>query len=286
MLWFKLCFPAAMIVAPLVFVCFTPTRMFQPEQAARHRRRFTALVAVTAVALGMFAGAWFAFPPLAPFSWVLFFPLWFGLAMPTIAARHPDLTSSHPHGVRRRGASMMTRNAERYVPGWFWILPALIVVAAFAAILLRPLGEDFDAPAQWRMLLALALQIVCGSALLIVPLVVLPAISREPEPLDGSGSPALSKAYAELRCFKGRSMAWCLGLGMTALTALINVSLAWTSADSARTGLFLAIVGGVGGTLIGIAGAVVGTLASVRRARINALLRELDSPPANAPRHA
>jgi hypothetical protein len=44
----------------------------------------------------------------------------------------------------------------------------------------------------------------------------------------------------------------------------------------------LGIIGGIAGTAVGIAGGVFGTVASLRRARVTALLRELESAPPRA----
>lgn len=276
MTWFNLGFPLVMILLPLGFICCFRNRAPDEATAALARRGLVMLVVATLVALGLFAVAWTIWGPIARFSWVLFFPLWFGWAMPAAAARNPDWAASHPRGVQRRSASLVVRQPERFVPTWFWLLPGLLFVGGLVAIGLRPWSPGFDEATRFRTLLAFVIQLTCGGLFIILPLVALPAISREPEPMDASGSPALAQAYADLRRFKGRSMAWLLGLGLTAMVSCINVSMAWVP-GSGRTGLVLGVAGAVAGTLIGLAGAVVGTMASARRARINGLLRELEA---------
>jgi len=68
---------------------------------------------------------------------------------------------------------------------------------------------------------------------------------------------------------------------MVLVLGSLPVALAWLPLDG-RGGAMLGIVGGIVGTALGIAGGVFGTVASLRRARVTAMLRELESGPPRA----
>lgn len=275
---FSIVFPIVMLLAPLATVLAVAVNARAGANPQLARRRVVALAVATAIALAIFAGCWALVGELARFAFVLFFPLFFLLAMPALVARSPDWGSPHPAGVRTRSATLVNRERARLVPTWTWVVAALIGVGALAAIALRPLGQrfgfDFDQPARTRMLLALAIELFV-LATIFVPLgLALPMLHREPEPMDAAGSPEIAAEYAALRRFKARAFVWLFAICMNLIFGIWVTFFAWSGPES-PPGAILGVAGGAAGAAIGIAGSVIGVLASVRRVRINGMLREL-----------
>lgn len=274
--WFNLGFPIAMILAPLCFTLAVRPRPRSDSDGRIARTRLLLLLAGTAAALGLFAALWVALGDVARFSWFLFFPLFFGLAMPAIVARNADWAGPHAASPTRRSASLVNRDRGQAVPRWMWAVSIGITLLAAGLIAVRPLGPTFDDAARRAMVLALALQVLCGGTLIAVLAMCMPMLRREPEPMDAGGSQELAEAYERLRRFKSRAFVWLFGVGMTAMIAVINVGVAWAGAVGPKAAMMLAIVGSVGGSLLGVGGAIIGTVAGIRRVRINGMLRELE----------
>ena len=274
--WFNIAFPIVMILAPLTFTLAIRPRWSSDAIRDVAQRRLALLAVGTLAALGLFALLWWILGDMARFSWFLFFPLFFGLAMPAVVARNADWAGPHAGSPVRRSASLVSRQREPSAPRWMWIVAIGVGALAVGLIAARPLGPSFDDAARRSMILALALQVICGGTLVAVLALCLPMLRREPEPMDSAGSPELVEAYASLRRFRTNCFVWLFGVGMTAMVALINVGVAWAGALGSRPALVLTLAGAIGGPLLGLLGAVLGTTAGVRRVRINALLRELE----------
>jgi hypothetical protein len=293
MRWFDLIFPLCMLVFPLVFLVLSPRGPADSQtEELRNRARglTTLLAALTIVFVGVHLLLWnFGFG-FARFMFVGFFPLWFGLAMPALAARNPDLATAHPTGSTIRRASLAPRDTTPLAPRWMWQISAAIGAVFLAGTALRPWGSAdlftnllgstvaaFEGSVRSTWLIAMIVQV--GSLALLFPMLCLcmSMVRREPEPMDARSSPELQESYASLRRFKAQSFLWLFGIGMNFLFGACFMLMAWLPADSRTTTYILAIGGGTAGSALGIAGGVIGTIAGMRRARINALIRSLDA---------
>jgi len=278
MYYFDLLFAPVMILFPLLFaVCFRRARGVNLN-AARIRGLTLLLIAGSVAALAAFAFVrWQWGPTHARYLAALFFPLWFGVAGPLAIAKNPNLHAHHPQPAART-ATLARRDWQNPVPGWWtgllwavWAALFLVVLARLA----RPL-EGNEWTTWWAGFFGAAINV-------IGPLVTPYSVRRsivEPEPMDAAGTPRLAEAYARSRSFR----AWGLAVGglvMVLVLGAMPVLLAWLPLDG-RGGAMLGIVGGIAGTALGIAGGVFGTVASLRRARVTALLRELESGPPRA----
>lgn len=297
MQWFDLLFPAAMLTFPLVFLLLSrrgPTDSVTSASRDRARGLTLVLFVGTVVLLCAQLLLWFNDFGFARFMFVGFFPLWFGLAMPALAARNPDLATAHPTGTSVRRASLVPRDTTPLAPRWLWTLSVVIAAIFLVGTSLRPWGESigtssifaavgisgvtpFDATTQSIWLRSLIIQV--GTLALTFPVLCLSMgmLRREPEPMDARSSPELIESYASLRRFKAASFLWLFGIFGNLLFGAAFMLMAWLPGDSHTTTLVLAIGGGTAGSVIGIAGGVVGTIAGMRRAKINALIRGLDS---------
>jgi len=230
---FMTLFTAAMICMPAAASLFLRPR----AGASRARRLRLVLWGATLVALAA------AYPARALFApWILFFPLWFCLFMPYLAAARPEATSPYSAASPVRCASLARRDrispvsASGWLAGWcFWALSAAVVaVECFSsggprlfpavAILLAPLGLILG---PWSVRLALG----------------------EPEPLDEQGSKRLEQAYARHRRVRCRGL-FMLCIGLAALFSVLAVAAAF--------GIDIGLAGAVCGSLAGIAGAIFG----------------------------
>lgn len=273
MFWFDLLFTPSMLLFPLAFaLCFRRARNVAIN-AARVRRLTWLLASATVAALGLFALARSVWGPhVARYLWPLFFPLWFCLAMPLWVAKNPNLKPHDPLPTART-ATLVSRAHANPVPGWWaglmWGVWAVLLIVVLARMT-RPLeGDDWS---TW--VTALGSVLVGLVAPLVTPFAVRRAV-EEPEPLDAGASPQLAEAYARNRAFR----AWGLAIGGLVILVVLGslpVALAWAPLDL-RSGATLGVIGGIVGSVVGIAGGVFGTIAGVRRARITALLRELES---------
>lgn len=287
MQWFDLFFPAAMLLFPLVFLLLASrgsVRAISEDSCNRARGLTLVLVGATAICLCVHLLLWLNGFGFARFMFVGFFPLWFGLGMPALTARNPDLATAHPTGTTVRRASLVSRDQTRLAPRWLWTFAGVIAAVLLVGTALRPWGEaffpavgPFDSAAQSVFLRSLIIQIACLSLTFSVLYGCMGMIRREPEPLDARSSPELLESYASLRRFKACAFLWLFGVGGNLLFGAALMLLAWAPSDSRTMTFVLAIGGGTAGTVLGIAGGVIGTMASMRRARITALIRGLDA---------
>lgn len=288
MRWFDLVFPLALLASPLCFLLLSPrgtAGAFDGDTTnARDRARGLTLVLLTAtiICLGGHLWLWAAQVPFNRFTFCFFFPLWFGLAMPALAARNPDLGRAHPGGTPVRRASLTPRTTEPLAPRWLWALSIAIAAVCLLGIAIRPWGEafgalPFDSAVQAVWLRSLVIQVAYLALTLPVLYGCIGMLRREPEPMDARASAELIESYASLRRFKAAASVWLFGVGGTALCGGTMLAMTWLPPDGGTTVLVLAIGGGVAGSALGIAGGIFGTIASMRRARINALIRTLDA---------
>lgn len=262
--YYNTIFTLFMILFPAVFTLFIRTRPGTDEQDRTQRRLTLTLWFATAVAVFAYLLLARWQPAVAYVMWCVFFPLWFGLAMPLLRTRDPGW-GPVVRGARR-SASLVRRDVlpARLRFGWI-VLTALWGVLLCLSLL--GLGLAVVQPAQWWLL---AFNLTAGFELWLLHW----AMGRsliEPEPLAADESDELREARARFHGFK--LLGW---LTLAALMVLIfslppllliwygNAALAWAIA-----------IGAGGGTLAGIGGGVFGTLASVRRAEINRLCSEV-----------
>ncbi len=262
--WFDRLYPAGMVLLPALISMRTPAHPSAaadaPEKTRRLYRFTMAALFIHVVVTLLFEGfqqergglraAWvFAFPFFS------FFGLWFGLAMPALAARGPGW-SSNPHPSEQRSASLVSRHTdvESTLPvgAWVfgWSLYALCVGAMF-----------------WS--LGVGAQPLLSLGLLMWPAFLLGvrAVRTEAEPRDAGGSKELAEAYAGLRRYRAWCFYWCGALGTGGVTVgAVAVAIEW---------VYSGLVGGIAGSLVGLLGGLMGTLASFKRARINVLLHDL-----------
>ncbi|MCE9618478.1 MAG: hypothetical protein K8R92_01035 [Planctomycetes bacterium] len=295
MRWFDLFFPVAMIAFPLVFVLCSPrgpADAVTTDSLARARGLALALLVATIICLGGHLLLWLGHVRFLFIDFCFFFPLWFGIAMPALAARNPDLAHAHPVGSTVRRASLVPRDQSPLAPRSLWTLSIALGAACLLGIALRPWSASFaaffeaiglpgpgpfDEAAQSLWLKALAIQVTLLTLTFTVLHGSLGMLRREPEPLDARSSPELVRSYAALRQFKAHAMMLLFGVGGNLFFGLAMVALAWVAPGSREQTMVLAIGGATAGSLLGIGGGIIGTVASMRRARINALIRSLDN---------
>jgi hypothetical protein len=139
------------------------------------------------------------------------------------------------------------------------------------------IGFSDSARTTWLrsiIILLISLSITFGTLLVCMGM-----LRREPEPLDARSSPQLIQCYQDLRCFKAMAFLWLFGVGGSILLGGSMLAMAWIEPGSRTLILLMAIGGAAGGSALGIAGGVVGTVAGLRRAKLNAMLRDLDATP-------
>lgn len=288
MRWFDLVFPLAMLAFPLCFVLLSPrgrASAFSDDTTnATDRARGLTLVLVIATTICLVGHLWLwsSEVPFNRFTGCFFFPLWFGLAMPALAARNPDLARTHPAGTPVRRASLTPRTSEPLAPRWLWTLSIGIAAASLVGIAIRPWGEafgtcPFDSAVQAVWLRSLVIQTATLALTFTVLHGCLGMLRREPEPMDARATAELIESYASLRRFKAAAFLWLFGVGGSLIVGGAMLAMAWLPPDSDAMIWVLAIGGGVAGSALGIAGGVLGTVASIRRARINAMIRTLDA---------
>jgi hypothetical protein len=287
-----------MLLFPLVFALLVPNRTQDEVRRLKARAALAFLAQCTALALGLWiallvVGIRFPFAlSVASFWWCLFFPLWFGLAMPAVAAKNPALSGRPEDTMPRasnasgapgspgsapvvRTASLVNRERQSPVTRAMWAIPVAVFVAAVAAVALRGLApfpmhphgaedELFASAERSRWLLTLGIEVVVlGISLAILPHSLRRTLT-EPEPMDAAGSPELAELYRVQRRRRVLGLFWGGGVVLPAFMGTVLALPVWFPDQGGLWGL----LGGIGGTAIGIAGAVFGTMMSVERARI------------------
>lgn len=272
--WFSLLFPPAMFImaaVPSLFIRRSPHPELSEEEQTRKIHRWTLLLwGATAAALVLHLAVYrFIGHEIARDLWVLFFVLWFGIAMPQWRAKNPAAFSSvmnGPQAPQRRGASLRPRQP---------VVPLIAIAVALSIGLLLALTtaaiaiirDRHEMPVWWLLLFSLM-------GILFMSAFGFTARKRyfQPEPMDPDCSPELAQEYASLRRFMGWGFYW-LGFSGMLMFALPPLMLAW------EPNVFVVpavMIGAIGGSLVGLAGGVVGTIGGVKRMRINTLLKKLN----------
>jgi hypothetical protein len=285
-------FPVIMIVLPMVLAAGLPNRVTETAGQAEVHRWMARLGIGTALALVLWGVSTY-FSVRTPgyqwatfLSWPLFFPLWFGLAMPLIRAKNPGWGLAKQDALGGSGAvrtaSLVNRERESPVTRAMWAVAIVANVAGIAAIAARGLmpfpmessgaGDEAAAAAQrlqWQLFLGL-------SCLGPIGLLWLPQILRsmrtEPEPMDSAGSRELADLYAVQRRRRVLGMFWINGVaGPLAIAGTFALAVWFPD-----LGGWWGVVGGVGGTTVGVGGAIFGVRMSAERARIAEIRARLD----------
>jgi hypothetical protein len=285
--------PVLMIVLPLALAALLPNRAGDAAAQAEVQRRILHLVLGTGVALIFWGASTFIGVRLPGYhwmtflSWPLFFPLWFGLAMPVMRAKNPAWglemqEASGGSGVVRT-ASLVNRERQSPVTRWMWNLSIALNVVGVAAIASRGLmpfpmdsmetGDAATATAQRvQWLLFLGLSCLGPLGLLWQPF-MLRSLCTEPEPMDAAGSRELGELYAKQRRSRVLGMFWLNGVAGPLVIATTLALAVWFP----NLGGWWGVVGGVGGTAVGIVGAIFGMRMSAERARIAQFKAQLEA---------
>lgn len=288
-----LVFVPVMLLFPLIFAALVPTRVTSDSDRTAARARLSVLVLATVAALAIWLGLiataafknWSPLASLVNFTWVLFFPLWFLLAMPVVRAKNPvwagALAGNQANGPTVRVASLKNRERESPVRGFMLWVPAVVVgltvIATAARGLLLPFEDrDFagqgDAE-QTRWLVALAIVVFIGLVTMIAVPISLRRVNAEPEPLAPTGSEELLDLYRTQRRRRIRGMFWLLGVLLPGFIGGLIALAVWFPAD----GSLIGFIGAFGGSGLGIAGGVFGTVMAVERVRIAEARARLES---------
>ena len=198
--------------------------------------------------------------------WVLFFPLWFAMAMPLLQACG---YGANKDKATIRSASLVNRPATNPVPRSAWIPPGVIWLIAVALVVAALNDESAKGDTTAWLAFGLLVTVVPMTTLFLGPWAVRMSL-QEPEPLDPSGHPQLLDAYERLRRVKAWGF-YGLTVAMLLLFCILLPLMAWHGAQGATIGIF----GGVSGSLVGIGGATFGVMMSARRQAVRRLLEDL-----------
>ena len=266
---FDTVFVLLMILFPAVFTLFVrrknTARGPQIEDtsanlAARQRRlwMWTAVAALVYLVL-RFSGVQMA----AYMMWIIFFPLWFFLALPVLQAKDPGW-----QGVPRAPVRTATLIRRDELPaglkrGWILLAGLWLVLLSMAVA-----GILVDAPGAelWWVLI---FPIVAGGQAAGFYWAQRQSLT-EPQPSAEHETPEIRAAREDLHNLK--LFAW---IGVAAvcvvLFSVVGLILIWFG----QPAMMVAIgIGAGGGVLGGIGGGVFGTMADLRRAKLNRLCLE------------
>ncbi len=296
-----LVFVPVMLLFPLVFAALVPSRPADDSVRIKARGLLLTLAMSTAFLLAIWVGLVVTGPRfpfaliLANFWWPWFFPLWFFLAMPAIAAKNPYWGwtvggGSASGGVRT--ASLVNRERKSPVTRAMWAVPITLFALVLAAIAVRGLlpfgagahpGDAAVDPEAARVAYAEAersrwlLSLVVFGSVVGFLLAILPRGLRrtlsEPEPMDAAGSSELADLYAQQRRKRVLGLFWGTGVVLPCCVGAFSVLQAWFPLAGSTWGL----IGGIGGSLLGIGGAIFGTWMTVERAKIAEVRARLDA---------
>jgi hypothetical protein len=282
MFWYDLLFPPAMIVSPAVMCWMIPSAK---DESLVNRRRldrlWLAMWGITALGLAVFAALYLGIGPhVSRHLWPLCFA-GFAMSFPLLAAKNPHLMTSGAAPSVRTARLVSRRESSVVSPRLLW-LPWLIWGAGLLGVLGR-LFLPFEAGAAWMAWGGGMLWVVLGSFSPWISRKTLAWILQEAEPMDAACSPELAKAYEQHRAFRSWTMFTLFGLISPLFTSVVAMTFAWTSLSQESLPLVIG-VGAGGGTLVGVLGAALGILSGVKRARISALLAELERGGSGRPR--
>ncbi len=277
--WTSAAFTLAFIHLPLLFVaCYRPRKLTAVPMKSdpRQRQLIFGLVGATILSDAVIAACWQLAPAIVGHLWILFFPLWFGLAMPWMVRRFPSTGNPHPPTARIRSAALNSREPLRVSRGALTVLrwgSAALLVGFIAWLAMR---RETLSPAQYYTSVAMlaAFAITAAVSGLLTPWLI-QRVAFEPQPLPPRPAPELQQAWASLLRLKRQGLAVLIFSGPL-LTAVLFV-LASTPAPPTA----LIWVGAGGGSLLGIAGGIFGTLIGTRQAALIEQARPSPPPHAN-----
>lgn len=257
--------PLVMLLSPVAMVvCFrlwVPVDV-APEKVKRRKYLTVALWSGTIVALVGFGVARMLLPwNLAMQVMYLFFPLWFGLAMPLLYLTHSRLFTTHPPNQPVRSATLRPRELDNPIPAAAWLLPWAIWAAGLGLLVWLFFTVEPRNP------LAVKIAIAIQGSLILLPILGpygIRGLLREPEPLADSSPSELLARYRSVRRFRAFGMFVLLCLMLAGHSTLFAAS-GW-GVPGETVGRWGATIGLVVGSL----GAVIGVIAGLRLGRIYA----------------
>lgn len=290
MIAFVVCF----LAAPLTWVLCTPNRCRTDAERTLVRGLTVTLAFLTVLCLAAWVGLLLIslqLPPAHPFAtawhqgWVLFFPLWFALAIPTVRAKNPMMLTCGSDatvemGEPTRTASLANRQKEPVLQRWEWMVGAtlsLLCVAWIASRAAYPFAIPGDkAPSQVTLmhwLLAFTTFTLVTLLQWSLLRVSIGLSSLEPEPLDTNGSEELIAMYRQHRHSKVRILYWTTGVVLPVFLGVMIGWMVWWPHQSRVLGM----IGGLGGCVLGITGGVLGATMGLQRERINQTRAKLNA---------
>ena len=195
-------------------------------------------------------------------TWVLFFPLWFLLAVPLLQARDPGWMSAAKVQGSIRRAKLEDRFARPLAMRALWVGAALVWIAFI--VLATPFIQN---PQDWFKLPQV---ILLGVSLLslLIGFLMCELLALEPEPYAEHGTDLLAKKYFDFRRTR-TLLTYVLFVSCALLFETLALLLLMHSSPQ-----LLAWVGALGGSVAGILGGVVGVWSSFRRAELNRMVLE------------
>lgn len=281
------------LLMPILWAWLTPNRATEESQRTQVRIRMAALVIFTMVALAVWVAMLIlstqlpAENPLASVHrhlWVVFFPLWSGLAMPVVREKSVDRERERYGEVAARmevrSASLVNRSQDSPIETWEWVTGIALSVVCAVGIALRGLlpmttveGAEPGQTSWLQWVIALSVYSFCiGLQWFIVPYSVRLALV-EPEPMDVTGSHELQTMYRSHRKRKIRMLYWLTGVLLPTFMGLMIIWMVWWPEHSRILGL----IGGVGGACLGLCGGYLGMKMSAERMRIAEFKAKLDA---------
>lgn len=265
---FNLLFPMVMILVPLAIALPVRTKPHPSytitEQRLRTKKYTVGLCLGSLIAILLHIGFYSTTLPTAlkTNSWVLFFPLWFLLAVPLLQAKDPGWMPTVKIQGDIRKANLERRAAKPHVNLPMWSGAALVWIAL--AVLAIPFVPDF------RNLLTISYLVLMAASLsfLLLGIWICRLLAQEPEPYAEHGTDFLAKEYSRFR--QARSLfAFVLFVSGAVLFEVLALILL-LHADW----ILFAWFGAFGGSVVGTLGGAVGIWSSFRRAALNRIVIE------------
>lgn len=258
--YFDFIFPLFMILFPAVFTLFVGEKSKDTEQHARSAKLTRLLWLSTGITVVVYILLTRWHPAIAYFMWLMFFPLWFTLAMPLLQARDPGWRPFARNSVR--SASLVRRDVLPPDLRIAWIatlvLWGLLLCTSVLGLILA-----ISELAQWWLLF---FHVAAGAELWLLHWAMRRSLI-EPEPTSPHENDLIRTERESFHRLKLN--AWLI---LAAIVMLIfsvpPLLLIWYGNDAL---MWAIAIGAGGGTLAGIGGGIFGTIASIKRARINRL---------------
>ena len=261
--YFDFVFPLFMILFPAIFTLFVGAKSKDPEQHAKSIKLARLLwfsTGFTVIAYILLA-RWY--PVIAYFMWLMFFPLWFMLAMPLLRARDPGWRPLARDTLR--SASLVRRDVLPPALRVAWIV-ALVLWGLLLCTSVMGIVLAVSELARWWLLF---FHVAAGAELWLLHWAMRRSLI-EPEPTSPHETELIR---AERDSFHRLKLnAWFILAAVAMLIfSLPPLLLIWYGNGAL---MWAIAIGAGGGTLAGIGGGIFGTIASVKRAKINRLCIE------------